>query len=423
MMLTNLPNDILILIFSKYLSLEDLFSISQCSKYFKDIIFNYVIKNINNYPVLDLNYPFGYNQYDEYSKSYSVDFNNFYRLKCYLNLKNNPVVQKKIYAFSEKMFPSIQIGEDTRDSHGFRSVYLTDDNQFLWLNLDDVIKSNPIEISDKYYRKKKFVNKIKTVNRVPIIGYGDIRKFKKKDDFLVCSFDKGLKLFLYENDRFEMINELAEQNNRINCVDLGLKYKKIIYGCTNGLLKIGSTDDFSFSQINVKDRIIRCCFSPSEKDLAVGTAGIYPHKNSIPSPVRIYDLFSFKEKQHLVSPGGIKIGGGILSLSFIDENTVMSAGYDTFIRIFDLRSNKCIQSLEEPEDMSIYSVCCSKYYGLLSGNDRQSIVRYWDRRVNRIIRSFEVCKTNSSVYSLACTPDCILAGVDLGIILLDFRYS
>lgn len=73
--------------------------------------------------------------------------------------------------------------------------------------------------------------------------------------------------------------------------------------------------------------------------------------------------------------------------------------------------------------MSIYSVCCSKYYGLISGNDRQSIIRYWDRRVNKIIRSFEASSSNSSVYSLACTPDSILAGLDRSITLIDFRYS
>lgn len=32
-------------------------------------------------------------------------------------------------------------------------------------------------------------------------------------------------------------------------------------------------------------------------------------------------------------------GAGILALSYIDENTLMAAGYDTFIRIFDLRTN------------------------------------------------------------------------------------
>lgn len=36
--------------------------------------------------------------------------------------------------------------------------------------------------------------------------------------------------------------------------------------------------------------------------------------------------------------------------------------------------------------MSIYSVCCSSSsYGLVSGNDRQSLIRYWDRRQCKIL--------------------------------------
>ncbi len=33
-------------------------------------------------------------------------------------------------------------------------------------------------------------------------------------------------------------------------------------------------------------------------------------------------------------------GAGILALNFIDETTLLAAGYDTFIRIFDLRANR-----------------------------------------------------------------------------------
>ncbi len=53
-------------------------------------------------------------------------------------------------------------------------------------------------------------------------------------------------------------------------------------------------------------------------------------------------MISFKESQVLLPNlnGVYKIGAGVLALSFIDESTVMSAGYDTFIRVFDLRSNK-----------------------------------------------------------------------------------
>ena len=87
------------------------------------------------------------------------------------------------------MFPSIQIGEDTRDLRGFRSVYFTDDNNFLWVNLHDIYKLDNIDKNKKLNGRKKLTNKIKLVNRVKITGFGDIRKFKKKEDFLVCSFE------------------------------------------------------------------------------------------------------------------------------------------------------------------------------------------------------------------------------------------
>ncbi len=76
--------------------------------------------------------------------------------------------------------------------------------------------------------------------------------------------------------------------------------------------------------------------------------------------------------------------------------------------------------MEEPEDMSIYCVCVSKFYGMLSGNNRQSMVRYWDRRQSRIISTFYASKNNSSVYSLACTPETIYAAWDMGITAINF---
>lgn len=90
------------------------------------------------------------------------------------------------------MFPSVQIGEETRDSHGFRSVYMTDDNNFLWLNLDDVFNLDLIENTKKnrkIIRRKQISNKIKIINKIQTSGFGDIRKFKKKDNYLICSFE------------------------------------------------------------------------------------------------------------------------------------------------------------------------------------------------------------------------------------------
>lgn len=79
---------------------------------------------------------------------------------------------------------------------------------------------------------------------------------------------------------------------------------------------------------------------PLLSQIAIGTAGVRPFQNE-PSPMRIYDLESLKELQILKPPKkAFMHGAGILALSYIDENILMGSGYDTFIRIFDLRSNQ-----------------------------------------------------------------------------------
>ncbi len=76
--------------------------------------------------------------------------------------------------------------------------------------------------------------------------------------------------------------------------------------------------------------------------MAIGTAAIKPYDANTTCPMRIYDFESLEEIQ-ILKPSNrneYKKGAGILALAYIDENTIMSSGYDTFIRIFDLRSNK-----------------------------------------------------------------------------------
>jgi hypothetical protein len=58
--------------------------------------------------------------------------------------------------------------------------------------------------------------------------------------------------------------------------------------------------------------------------------------------------------------------------------------------VIKLQKYFSVQSFEEPEDMAIYCVCCSKENGMLSGNDRFCSIRYWDRRTCKIIRVLEI---------------------------------
>ena len=132
--------------------------------------------------------------------------------------------------------------------------------------------------------------------------------------------------------------------NKINCVDFSTQNSKLVYGCSDGHIKVHDIrKENSFNRLpigikNLNDRVLRVALSPSLQNLAIGTAGIRPTT----SPMRVYDFGSLKEVQTLQPSNRIeyKKGAGILALSYIDENSLISAGYDTFIRIVDLRSNK-----------------------------------------------------------------------------------
>ena len=77
--------------------------------------------------------------------------------------------------------------------------------------------------------------------------------------------------------------------------------------------------------------------------MAVGSAGVKPHGRYVSCPLRIFDFERLKEINALQPSGpketAYKVGAGILALNYIDDNTLIASGYDTFIRVFDLRTN------------------------------------------------------------------------------------
>ena len=75
--------------------------------------------------------------------------------------------------------------------------------------------------------------------------------------------------------------------------------------------------------------------------MAIGSAGVRSHGAMTSCPLRIFDFEKLTETNVLNLSRGttFRVGAGILALNYIDDNTLISSGYDTFIRVFDLRSN------------------------------------------------------------------------------------
>ena len=74
--------------------------------------------------------------------------------------------------------------------------------------------------------------------------------------------------------------------------------------------------------------------------MAIGSAGVRSHGAMASCPLRIFDFERLTEMNVLKLSRGttFRVGAGVLALNYIDDNTLISSGYDTFIRIFDLRS-------------------------------------------------------------------------------------
>ena len=75
-----------------------------------------------------------------------------------------------------------------------------------------------------------------------------------------------------KNLNMNLINDhtCSDFDVKINCLDFTLDSNRIIYGTSNGLLRCINlnyeSDEINIlNEFNVKDRILRCVFSPSYK--------------------------------------------------------------------------------------------------------------------------------------------------------------
>jgi WD40 repeat protein len=242
------------------------------------------------------------------------------------------------------MLPHLKFDNSTNE------LFITDANEFVCLHLNEIRNYTQTKQQEKRLNQIKnqysrpgstsiqSINNIKINNKFKIFEPNqDINSFIKKENyFLNISKQKLTFHELQSNNDFTQLFEIEE--NLINCADF-IPNNKLVYGCSDGSVKVlNLTEDSNNNLIkvlNIPDRILRCVVSPLDNNLAIGTAGIQS------LPVRVYDLERFKEINSLkpFNNKPYKRGAGVLALSYIDENTLMAAGYDTFIRIFDLRSN------------------------------------------------------------------------------------
>ncbi|KAM9197638.1 F-box/WD repeat-containing protein 4 isoform 1-T1 [Dugong dugon] len=212
----------------------------------------------------------------------------------------------------------------------------------------------------------------------------------------------------------------SAHEQEVNCVD-----------CKGGIIVSGSRDRTAkvwplasgrlgqcLHTIQTEDRVWSIAISPLLSSFVTGTAccGHF-------SPLRIWDLNSGQLMTHLGSD--FPPGAGVLDVMYETPSTLLSCGYDTYVRYWDLRTSvrKCVMEWEEPHDSTLYCLQTDGNHLLATGSSYYGVVRLWDRRQRACLHAFPLTSTplSSPVYCLRFTTKHLYAALSYNLHVLDFQ--
>ncbi|XP_053804773.1 F-box/WD repeat-containing protein 4 isoform X3 [Vidua chalybeata] len=215
--------------------------------------------------------------------------------------------------------------------------------------------------------------------------------------------------------------KFSAHEQEVNCVDFqgGL----IVSGSRDRTAKVWSLSAGRVGQclhtVQTEDRVWSIAISPLLSSFVTGTA-CCGHI----SPLRIWDL----ESGQLLTCLGTDFhrGAGVLDVFYETPSLLLSCGYDTYIRYWDIRTStrKCVQEWEEPHDSALYCIRSDKNHMIASGSSYYGVVRLWDKRQTQCLQSFHLSSpTSSPVYCLRFSTTHLYAALASALHVLDFTAS
>ncbi|CAF1405214.1 unnamed protein product [Didymodactylos carnosus] len=249
----------------------------------------------------------------------------------------------------------------------------------------------------------------------------DILCYKVVDQQLICLADGSVlrvisretkNVFTYYDHRDDILALDVFTNN----------YQRylIVNGTHNHMISMRTFDvDYETSDLEWKtrlnDRILCTKFTIDGHYVLVGTG----------ATTNTYPVILFNTeyaKPFYLFNDNYRRGAGVRCIEYIDGNCFLAGGYDALIKEFDLRTGKCHSTFEEPfgYDISSLAVANDNSSGVLIGTNYHSTVRLYDRRQRNSKRLFFVSEHNSPVHSLQVTPEKFYASIDHAVVMFDF---
>lgn len=255
----------------------------------------------------------------------------------------------------------------------------------------------------------------------------DVSRFVVRDGLVVSGgLDKTLVGWRqnYSHYEFAFARRYCH-GSEVSAVDVADNGSMVISGSRDEMVKVWRVSDDNLltplNTIHIGDRIWSLATS-KQGCVAVGSAGLY----GIPS-LTLLDLTSGVKQDIGV---GLRNGAGMLDLNWIDETKFLSCGYDSFARLWDIRSGTCVRKWEEPFNEAIYCMSTDYNMTLICGTARHGLVRLWDMRHTSPVQMYHVkhprLGQSSPVYSVAFDQSNLYVALDQCLNLVSFaagKYS
>ncbi|CAG0887749.1 unnamed protein product [Darwinula stevensoni] len=227
--------------------------------------------------------------------------------------------------------------------------------------------------------------------------------------------DGGICGWEADTGRFVFSRHFAH-NLDVQSVDL--RRQTLVSGGKGKILKVWNLNGVHLhvrQSLDLRDRIWKCLLDETGEKCALGLACTHS-----PHPLVLVDTNRGEvawQEESLES----RRGAGILDIVWEDPHTLLSCGYDSTVRLTDLRVGGHVSVWEDPFDSALFSLDSSRANLFVTGAALNGIVRVWDKRSSKHLQMFYMPSRHSTpVYSVACDPTVVYAAIDQGLCLLDF---
>uniref|UniRef100_A0A1B6GCN2 F-box domain-containing protein n=1 Tax=Cuerna arida TaxID=1464854 RepID=A0A1B6GCN2_9HEMI len=206
---------------------------------------------------------------------------------------------------------------------------------------------------------------------------------------------------------------------------LGIDCKRniLVSGSKDSTVKIWQLQEIGApictQTVNVSDRVWCLAINPSLASIAVGSAGY----NNV-HPLQLYDMERGKELP--ITRSVRKNGAAVFDIRWESPDVFLTCGYDTVIRLWDLRLGRCVQAWTDPFNAPGYCLATDQHYSIMCGTAHNGRAQLWDKRLSTssVQSYFGQSVASSPVYSLSFDSSQLFLAQDSSINVLDFsRYN